>query len=72
LVVDPYNDFVSEGGKLWPRVQAVAEHVQLLDHLRSVVSVARPRLDRRFRPASSLATRGLRRVQPTTAHGLGL
>jgi hypothetical protein len=21
LLVDPYNDFLSEGGKLWPRVR---------------------------------------------------
>ena len=25
LFVDPYNDFLSEGGKLWPRVKEVAE-----------------------------------------------
>jgi hypothetical protein len=25
LVVDPYNDFMSEGGKIWPRIKAVAE-----------------------------------------------
>jgi hypothetical protein len=24
LVIDPYNDFISEGGKLWPRIKAVA------------------------------------------------
>jgi nicotinamidase-related amidase len=41
LLVDPYNDFLSEGGKLWPRVQAVAGEVRLLDHLRKVVSTAR-------------------------------
>jgi nicotinamidase-related amidase len=41
LLVDPYNDFISEGGKLWPRVKAVAEEVQLLDHLRKVISAAR-------------------------------
>ena len=29
LVVDPYNDFISEGGKIWPRIQAVAEANQL-------------------------------------------
>jgi hypothetical protein len=27
LFVDPYNDFLSEGGKLWPRVKQVAEQV---------------------------------------------
>jgi len=25
LVVDPSNDFISEGGKIWPRIKAVAE-----------------------------------------------
>jgi ureidoacrylate peracid hydrolase len=25
LVVDPYNDFISEGGKIWDRMKAVAE-----------------------------------------------
>ena len=41
LLVDPYNDFISEGGKLWPRVRAIAEQVHLLDHLRTVLSTAR-------------------------------
>jgi len=43
LLVDPYNDFLSDGGKLWARVKAVAEEVKLLDHLREVVSIARAR-----------------------------
>jgi ureidoacrylate peracid hydrolase len=25
LVVDPYNDFISEGGKIWNRIRSVAE-----------------------------------------------
>jgi hypothetical protein len=25
LVVDPYNDFISEGGKLWDRLKIVAK-----------------------------------------------
>ena len=41
LLVDPYNDFLSEGGKLWPRVKPIAEAVNLLDHLRALVMVAR-------------------------------
>jgi len=36
LLVDPYNDFLSEGGKIFPRVKAVAEEVKLLDNLRSI------------------------------------
>ena len=41
LLVDPYNDFLSEGGKIWPMVKGVAEEVGLLDHLRTVVAGAR-------------------------------
>ncbi len=33
LVIDPYNDFVSEGGKLWNRVKAVAEANQCVPHM---------------------------------------
>jgi nicotinamidase-related amidase len=43
LPIDPYNDFLSEGGKIWPRVKAVAEETQLLNHLRKLVSAARVR-----------------------------
>jgi hypothetical protein len=25
LLVDPYNDFLSDGGKLWPRVREIVE-----------------------------------------------
>ena len=32
LLVDPYNDFLSDGGKLWPRVKGIADEVGLLDH----------------------------------------
>jgi nicotinamidase-related amidase len=41
LLVDPYNDFLSEGGKIWPMVKGVAEEVGLFDHLRTVVAGAR-------------------------------
>ncbi|MFD5656345.1 cysteine hydrolase family protein [Streptomyces hirsutus] len=41
LLVDPYNDFLSEGGKVWPRLEPVAGSVGLLDHLRSVIAAAR-------------------------------
>jgi nicotinamidase-related amidase len=41
LLVDPYNDFLSEGGKIWPRLKLLAEHMRLLDHLRTVVGSAR-------------------------------
>ncbi len=31
LVIDPHNDFLSEGGKFWPMVKDVANHVGLLE-----------------------------------------
>jgi nicotinamidase-related amidase len=41
LFIDPYNDFLSEGGKLWPSVRAVAEEVGLLHNLRVVMAAVR-------------------------------
>lgn len=41
LLVDPYNDFLSEGDKLWPMAKPIAEEVRLLDHLRAIVAAAR-------------------------------
>ncbi|MBB3440909.1 isochorismatase family cysteine hydrolase [Rhizobium sp. BK379] len=41
LVVDPYNDFISEGGKIWPRIQAVAEANNCVPHMLEVLTAAR-------------------------------
>ena len=41
LLVDPFNDFLSDGGKLWPRIRAGAASVDLLGHLRALVDTAR-------------------------------
>jgi nicotinamidase-related amidase len=41
LCVDFYNDFLSEGGKLWPWVKEIAKEVGLLDNLHSIVRTAR-------------------------------
>jgi nicotinamidase-related amidase len=41
LVVDPYNDFISEGGKLWPRIKAVAEANNCVPNMLQVLNVAR-------------------------------
>lgn len=41
LIIDPYNDFLSEGGKLWPAAKEVAEEIGLLDHMRAVLAAAR-------------------------------
>ena len=43
LIIDPYNDFISEGGKLWDSVKDVAARIDLLDHMRAVLAAARER-----------------------------
>ncbi|MGW2560837.1 isochorismatase family cysteine hydrolase [Streptomyces sp. NPDC001514] len=41
LLVDPYNDFLSQGGQIWPQLEPVATEVGLLDNLRAVTEAAR-------------------------------
>lgn len=41
LVVDPYNDFISEGGKIWPHIKAVAEANNCVPHMLQVLNAAR-------------------------------
>ena len=41
LVIDPYNDFISEGGKIWDRIRAVAEANECVPHMLQVLNAAR-------------------------------
>jgi nicotinamidase-related amidase len=41
LFIDPYNDFLSEGGMLWPRVKDVAHAQNLLANLHTVMGAVR-------------------------------
>lgn len=41
LLIDPFNDFISEGGKLWPATRSTAEEVDLLPNLKRLVAEAR-------------------------------
>src|SRR5215510_5691717 len=41
LVIDPYNDFISEGGKLWNRINGVAEANNCIPHMLQVLNAAR-------------------------------
>jgi ureidoacrylate peracid hydrolase len=41
LVIDPYNDFISDGGKIWPRIRAVAEANNCVPHMLQVLHAAR-------------------------------
>src|SRR5262245_9949450 len=57
LVIDPYNDFISEGGKRWGRLKGVAENNACVPHMLQVLNAARTAglrvfyaLHRRYRP----------------------
>ncbi|MEV4417662.1 cysteine hydrolase [Catellatospora sp. NPDC049609] len=41
IITDPYNDFISEGGKRWPQLKDVAESVDLIEHMRQIVAACR-------------------------------
>jgi len=41
LVIDPYNDFISQGGKVWDRLKAVAEANSCVPHMSQVLNAAR-------------------------------
>ena len=41
LVIDPYNDFISEGGKIWDRLKGVAEANQCVPHMMQALDAAR-------------------------------
>ena len=41
LVIDPYNDFISEGGKIWNRIRGVAEANNCVPNMLEVLTVAR-------------------------------
>jgi ureidoacrylate peracid hydrolase len=57
LVIDPYNDFISEGGKIWDRLKSVAEANNCVPNMLQVMNAARNAglrvfyaLHRRYRP----------------------
>jgi ureidoacrylate peracid hydrolase len=41
LVIDPYNDFISEGGKIWDRLKRVAEANECIPNMLQVLNAAR-------------------------------
>ncbi|BBX63979.1 isochorismatase [Mycobacterium saskatchewanense] len=57
LVIDPYNDFISPGGKVWDRLKGVIEANDCVAHMKRVLDAARRAeirafyaLHRRYRP----------------------
>ena len=41
LVIDPYNDFISEGGKIWDRIKNVAQANNCVPNMLAVMNAAR-------------------------------
>ena len=41
LVIDPYNDFISEGGKVWDRLRGVAEANNCVPNMLELLAAAR-------------------------------
>jgi len=41
VLIDPYNDFISEGGKIWDRIKKVAENNQCVPHMLQILEAAR-------------------------------
>ncbi|MGZ3195795.1 MAG: isochorismatase family cysteine hydrolase [Croceibacterium sp.] len=41
LVIDPYNDFISEGGKVWDRLKGVAQANGCIPHMLQILVAAR-------------------------------
>jgi hypothetical protein len=41
VLVDPYNDFLAEDGKIYPRLKEVAESVDLHRHIRELLAAVR-------------------------------
>lgn len=41
LIVDPYNDFMSEGGKLFDAIKPTADQTGLFNNLRGIIPAAR-------------------------------
>ncbi|MDT5350114.1 MAG: ureidoacrylate peracid hydrolase [Mycobacterium sp.] len=57
VLIDPYNDFISEGGKVWDRLKGVLEANNCVAHMKQVLDAARDAdirvfyaLHRRYRP----------------------
>ena len=41
LVIDPYNDFISEGGKIWGRIKSVTEANKCVPNMLQILNAAR-------------------------------
>jgi nicotinamidase-related amidase len=76
VIIDPYNDFISEGGKIWDRMKPVAEANGCVPHMLQVLNAARKALLRvfyaphhRYRPGDYEAWKTIAPIQRATWKG---
>lgn len=70
IVIDPYNDFISEGGKVWDRLKGIAEANGCVQHMSQVLEAARSAeiqvfyaLHHRYRPGDYENWRSIAPIQ---------
>jgi ureidoacrylate peracid hydrolase len=73
LVIDPYNDFISEGGKFWSALKGVAEANRCVPHMLEVLTASRKArlrvfyaLHRRYRPGDYASWKYIAPIQQAT------
>ena len=76
LVIDPYNDFISEGGKVWDRLKSVAEANSCVPHMLQVLNATRKAelrafyaLHHRYRPGDYETWRYIAPIQKAAWFG---
>ncbi len=60
LVIDPYNDFISEGGKFWDPMRHVAEANNCVPNMLQVLNAARKAEPRVFYAEGDVVAQGVR------------
>ncbi len=50
LLIDPYNDFISEGGKFWEHLKTIAEANNCVSNMLQILNAARKAGIRVFYP----------------------
>ena len=73
LLVDPYNDFISEGGKFWSGIKAIAEANRCVPHMLDVLNASRKAglrvfygLHHRYRPGDYETWKYIAPIQQST------
>lgn len=73
ILIDPYNDFISEGGKIWDRIKSVAEANNCVPNMLRVLNAARTAglrvfyaLHHRYRPGDYETWKYIAPIQKST------